>query len=668
MAGKIYLGTGVCFLLNGRQFKITKLVDKDVFEAIDLGFDDVKQQFTRRQIESELENSNLRFAEHGKNTTDGRYNFDSIEDLSEEEKQKIDFRMDVIKPLLKVSAKSLNLFVSARVSMLQVLQEPGSKLKASRASIYRWLKDYKNSNDDARSLASKTYNCGVNETKVSIEVENIIDSIIDKNYYSKERLRQLSIFEIIYNRIDVENTDREEGDKLLYPSNSTIRRRINARDNYETDKARKGSKHAWDKHGYVNKQEKPEYPFQRVEVDHSRLDLFVVDDINRLPIGRPYITTAVDVFDGYPLGIYIGFEPPSYTSVMHVLSHAISPKTYVKEKYPEIENEWIAFGVPELLVVDNGKEFLSKDLKDACKELGIELYHCPVKMPWYKGTVERYFRTINQQMIHQTKGTTFSNILDKGEYDPQNNAVISFSKLWEMVNTWVVDYYTQKFNTGTQAIPARKRERALQIMEQPYPTFLDDWQIRLMKVRMGSIQRNGIRTKNLYYQSPKLTTLFNELDRKGLENSVKFKFDPTDLSSIFVYDEFNKQYFEVLCTNQDYSKGLNEFAHRVILNELKKEEKEVNQSALSKARVRMMKMIDEETNLTLKEKQKNERIKGTGSNKKIAETQKESVENTNDALITNTKQKSDKERVNNKVVSLFDDIDYEDWGTLSADR
>lgn len=630
---------------------------------MDLGFEDVKQQFSREQIEIELENKNLRFAEQGKNTTEGRYDFDSIEDFTDEERQIVEFRKNAIAPLLKVSSKSLNLFVSARVSMLKMQND---KAKVSRASIYRWLKDFTNSNHDIRSLVSKSFNCGDKETKISNEVENIIDSIIDKEYLSKERLSQETIFELVCNRIFNENKDRTEAVKLEIPSKSTIRRRIIARDNYDTAKARKGSKNAWDNYGVVKRQEKPQYPLQRVEVDHSRLDLFVVDDKNRLPLGRPYITTAIDVFDGYPLGLYIGFEPPSYTSVMHVLSHAISPKKYIKEKYPDIENEWKAFGVPELLVVDNGKEFLSKHLKDACLELGIELHHAPVKMPWYKGTVERYFRTINQQMIHQTKGTTFSNILDKGEYDPQKNAVISFSKLWEMFHVWILGYYTQKFNTGIQAIPARKRERALEIMEQPLPTFMDDWKIRLMKVDTGSIQRDGIRTKYLFYQSNKLPTIKQGLESKGEKNLVKFKYDPTDLSSIYVYDESKKQYFEVLCTNQKYTKDLNEYAHRVFINEVKKEEKEVNLESLSAAKAKILKMIEEENNLTLTEKRKNERIKGTGSNKEIKEKSNDSIEENKDSVSEKTKRKPKQEQVDDKVVNLYDDIDFDDWGTLSA--
>ena len=101
MAGKIYLGVGVQFLFNGRQFRITEQIERETFEVIDLGFDNIKQQFSRKQIEAELENGNLRFAEQGKNTIGGQYDFDSIEDFTNEEKRRIEFRKNAISLCLK---------------------------------------------------------------------------------------------------------------------------------------------------------------------------------------------------------------------------------------------------------------------------------------------------------------------------------------------------------------------------------------------------------------------------------------------------------------------------------------------------------------------------------------------------------------------------------------
>ncbi len=36
-------------------------------------------------------------------------------------------------------------------------------------------------------------------------------------------------------------------------------------------------------------------PLERVELDHTPLDLIVVDEEDRLPIGRPTVTLALDV-------------------------------------------------------------------------------------------------------------------------------------------------------------------------------------------------------------------------------------------------------------------------------------------------------------------------------------------------------------------------------------
>jgi len=38
---------------------------------------------------------------------------------------------------------------------------------------------------------------------------------------------------------------------------------------------------------------------ERVEIDHTVLDLFLVDVDDRLPIGRPTLTTALDVYSGF---------------------------------------------------------------------------------------------------------------------------------------------------------------------------------------------------------------------------------------------------------------------------------------------------------------------------------------------------------------------------------
>src|SRR5205085_8421023 len=88
---------------------------------------------------------------------------------------------------------------------------------------------------------------------------------------------------------------------------------------------------------------------ERVEIDHTVLDLFLVDEEDRLPIGRPTLTFALDVYSRYPVGCYVGFENPSYRAVQNCLFHAILPKQDTRELYGT-KNEWLAYGLPEMLV------------------------------------------------------------------------------------------------------------------------------------------------------------------------------------------------------------------------------------------------------------------------------------------------------------------------------
>ena len=151
--------------------------------------------------------------------------------------------------------------------------------------------------------------------------------------------------------------------------------------------------------------ERVKHPLQRVEIDHTTLDLIVVDETRLLPLGRPTLTIIIDRCTRCILGYYIGYEPASYISVMKALSHAIKPKSYVKQKYPDVENIWPCWGIPDLLIVDNGPEFHSNDLEAAAS---IDQFRHPVlsrKKPWLKGAVERHFRTQSVSLIHTLPGT-----------------------------------------------------------------------------------------------------------------------------------------------------------------------------------------------------------------------------------------------------------------------
>ena len=150
---------------------------------------------------------------------------------------------------------------------------------------------------------------------------------------------------------------------------------------------------------------------------------------------------------------------------MHALR--FPPKDHVKQTL-RTTNDYMAYGIPEVLVVDNAMVEFGRDLELACLQLGIELQHMPPRKPWFKGAIERFFRTLNQELIHTIPGTTFSNFLERGDYDFRKYACMTLDALWEALHLWIVDVYTQDIHKGvggssrSKGIPAKLWERALE--------------------------------------------------------------------------------------------------------------------------------------------------------------------------------------------------------------
>ncbi len=66
-------------------------------------------------------------------------------------------------------------------------------------------------------------------------------------------------------------------------------------------------------------------PLEQVQIDHTVIDLIVVDDRDRQPIGRPYLTLAIDVFTRCVLGMVVTLEAPSAVSL--ACASCMSPAT-----------------------------------------------------------------------------------------------------------------------------------------------------------------------------------------------------------------------------------------------------------------------------------------------------------------------------------------------------
>jgi putative transposase len=92
------------------------------------------------------------------------------------------------------------------------------------------------------------------------------------------------------------------------------------------------------------------------------VDVAVVDEQHRLPIGRPYITVAIDVFSRAIVGMVVTLEPPSALSVGLCLTHMAAGKRAWLERIG-VDVAWPMSGKPAELYLDNAAEFKSEALR-----------------------------------------------------------------------------------------------------------------------------------------------------------------------------------------------------------------------------------------------------------------------------------------------------------------
>jgi len=138
--------------------------------------------------------------------------------------------------------------------------------------------------------------------------------------------------------------------QLPTPNYRTVQRRVEALDQRLVVGKREGSKRARGKFGPVGVSTlSTDVPMDVLQIDHTLVDLIVVDRELRLPIGRPWLTLAIDIASRAVVGFSVSLDAPSALSVSLVLSHAVLPKAgWLADR--ELQNlEWPMGGVPRVI-------------------------------------------------------------------------------------------------------------------------------------------------------------------------------------------------------------------------------------------------------------------------------------------------------------------------------
>jgi putative transposase len=442
-----------------------------------------------------------------------------------------------------------------RFSIIRPLLNTGIRTKESVAvtakennvhytTIYRWIRTYENEGRISSLVPTKSSG-GKGGSRLKAEVEEILKITIEDFYLSKQqRSMQQTCTE-------VERRCRNAGIESPHPN--TIRNRITALTDRIKIERRRGKQSYRDTYApIISHFPGADYPLSVVQIDHTKVDIILVDEVDRRPIGRPWITLAIDVFSRMVFGFYVSFDPPSAMSVGLCFSHAILPKDKWLAKF-DINTPWHCWGMPKTIHADNAKEFRGSMLIRACQEHSIDLQWRPVATPHWGGHIERLLGTFLSE-IHRLRGTTFSNIQQRGEYKSEKEAVFTLSEFEKWLTTYIVEIYHQKLHSGIKTTPARKYEDGIfgskNVPGIGLPArIIDAERLRLdfMPFVERKIKQYGVVIDEIHYYHDVLRRFINAPDPEYPERIASFIFrrDPRDLSVIYFFDPELNQYFPI---------------------------------------------------------------------------------------------------------------------------
>jgi putative transposase len=461
---------------------------------------------------------------------------DDLASLSEAEWQAAQERFEVIRPLVEGDRP-------ARADVAAAAEKAG----VHWVTLYRWIRRYLDAGV-VSALVPEKPGPMPGSRRLNPEVEAIVDGVIETHYLTRQRRSVRAVCD------EVKLQCRRAGLKAPHPN--TVRKRISRLSERVRVSRRRGKDAANRFEPVRGRFEGAQAPLQVVQIDHTQADIILVDEVNRRPIGRPWVTFAVDVFTRVLTGFYVSFEAPGALGTGLCIAMAVLPKErWLLDR--GVEGQWPVWGFPAEIHVDNAREFRGHMLKRACEQYGIDLVFRPKGQPKYGGHVERHIRTASTR-IHDLPGTTFSSPRDRQGYDSMEKAALTLPEFERWLATFIVGSYHLDRHSELGMPPIKKYEEGLlgtrgRAGKGLPPRPVDEERIRLdfMPMLERTVQRYGLQVDGIRYYADALRPWIDAADPANPKAKRRFivRRDPRDISVVWFLDPESNEYVRVPYAN-----------------------------------------------------------------------------------------------------------------------
>lgn len=311
---------------------------------------------------------------------------------------------------------------------------------------------------------------------------------------------------------------------------------------------------------------RPTRPGEYLLMDTTRLDVFALDPVT-LRWVQAELTIGMDWYTRCVTGIRVTPVSTKSVDAASVLYQAYRPRPAGKDwparaVWPEhgvprsvlidvdaIEGPMVGAAgpaiVPETIVIDHGKIYVSEHLTSVCQRMGISIQPARLRTGRDKGPVERFFRTIREDLLQVLPGYKGPDVHSRG-LDPESEAFFYLDELEAIIREWVAVVYHRRPHDslidphvpGLRMSPAQMFEHGIAragYIEAPRDP---DLAYEFLKAEFRKVQHYGVDFGSRRYNGPALNPYRNMASPyKGkAKGRWPIHYDPDDVTRAYFRD------------------------------------------------------------------------------------------------------------------------------------
>jgi putative transposase len=380
-----------------------------------------------------------------------------------------------------------------------------------------------------------------------------------RSWAAKKATRHKTSAEALYGEMVSDNEKREVPFKL--PDVRTFQRRVKALEYLRVQAGMNSPDAAKARLAISQGGLEITRPLERVEMDEKVIDLIVLlmdtgiwdalhADVQKVirRVKRPYVSVAMDHASRSILAMRLLREAPKASTAIETLRMALLPKTEYAKK-AGAQSDWPQCGTMECVSTDAGSSWSNEDFQ-ACVLMTTGRHLIPPsKTPILRGTIERFFKTVDDRYMHVFSGRTFGNVVARGNYNAVANASMEFEDLADALVRLIVDCYHHTPHdslNGETPMDAWSRLNKLYRVK-PFPTREEMAQIFSLTINR-KIGDNGLVFLGIPYGNEPLQRLRNLLGGA----TVQMRVDTSNLGSVRMLTQDGRGYVTIPCMRHGF--------------------------------------------------------------------------------------------------------------------